>query len=113
LEEQDIEQAINACMTFSTNVTKMTMGAGKSMLAPQTAQVIEILMNQPKLTIARKTLLRKMWGDADHFDLDRIIQTLEQAGILDIHHRNNETVYDLKPEFVAKYVEFKRKKAAP
>jgi len=112
LLESDVKQAIEACLTFSTNVTKMTLGTGKSQLAPQTALVIELLLSAEKMTMPRHTLLRKVWGDVDHFDLDRVVQTLEQSKILEIHHKNNEITYNLRPEFVEKYLEFKRKKAS-
>jgi signal transduction histidine kinase len=112
LTEADIKQAIEACLAFSTNITKMTMGAGKSQLAPQTASVIEILLVSPNRKLSRQKLLQKVWGDIDHFDLDKIAEHLREAKIIEIQRAGHEIIYALRDEFVEKYLEFKRKKRA-
>jgi hypothetical protein len=101
---EDIKNAISSCEMLTLNVKKTVMGHGKSQFAPQTALVLNILMKREGMAMSRKTLLTRVWGDIDANDLDRVIETLVQAGAIAPNRVGSEIVYTLKPEFYEQYV---------
>ena len=79
---QHIEDAIDLCTSFTTSVKRITLGRGKSESSDKTRVVLEYLISQPEYTTTRKKLLRAKYGDLDAIDLDKILDTMSQAGIV-------------------------------
>jgi hypothetical protein len=109
---QDMQAAISACLGFMVNVNKTVMPGTKSALSEPTKLVMSELLNRPDHKIPRNKLLQKFWGDLDSMDLDRIIETLTQAGLILQSSSNQGPVYSLSPTAVRKYLEFKEIKAS-
>jgi hypothetical protein len=80
---QHIEDAIDLCTTFTSSVKRITLGRGKSESSDKTRVVLEYLISQPEYTTTRKKLLRAKYGDLDAIDLDKILDTMNQAGIIE------------------------------
>lgn len=77
-----IEDSIDLCTTFTSSVKRITLGRGKSESSDKTRVVLEYLIAQPNFTATRKQLLRAKYGDLDAIDLDKVIDTISQAGIV-------------------------------
>jgi hypothetical protein len=101
---EDIINAVKSCEMLTLNVKKTIIGSGKGQMAPQTGAVLTLLMKQPELKIGRKRLLQRLWGDLDANELDRVIETLIQAGAVKVFRdENKELSYELKQEFYDQY----------
>lgn len=79
---QHMQMALDACINGVSLANKATMSSGKSELAAKAAIFMNRLFTSPDYTIDRKTLLSREWGNFDHQDLDRIVQTLEAGGMI-------------------------------
>jgi hypothetical protein len=104
LRAEDIDAAITSCMGFMANVNKTVM-PGKSQLAEPTRAVMEELLNAKDYKIPRTKLLQKLWGDLDAMDLDRIVDTLQQAGLISAEKGSSGMAYKLTPAAIRKYLE--------
>lgn len=91
---EDMENAMKVCLQSLSSVAKTTVGQGKSLFAPQTKFVLTELIAAPNHEITRKQFL-KNYGTIDAPDLDRVIDTLVQAGAVEQINRGPEIVYRL------------------
>jgi hypothetical protein len=106
LSGQDIQEAIDACVGFMTNVTK-TILPGKSTIAESTKLILYELINCEGNQLTRQQLLRKLVGDIDVNELDKVIETLQQAGLVQPRRHGNGIMYALSPVAVRRYLEAK------
>ena len=106
LEGADIQDAINACIGFMVNVTK-TVLPGKSQTAESTRLIMYELINKEDHRITRQKLLSKFWGDFDASELDRVMDTLVQSGLVLAKKHSSGPEYSLSPVAIRKYLETK------
>lgn len=106
IEDKDIHEALDVCVNTVVGVRKITMGIGRSIVGPQTSLLIKELMKRPNYEMSRLKVLQKLWGEFDSFDLDRIIETLVQAGALTVRKVGKETLYKLTDTTVEQYSRF-------
>lgn len=83
LTDEDIKEAIESCMALGVTAKRITSGTGQSNQAAQTKAVLEIVLRTEGFKISRKDLLMRGFGDFDSIELDRIVETLTQAGFLE------------------------------
>lgn len=102
-----MQEALDTCVLVGTNVSKITMGGGRSKLAPQQAAVLQFLLQAPNGKATRMQILRKLYGDVDAFELDQIVQTLTQAGGVTSATIANEVHYTMSPGWIKQYQEYK------
>lgn len=97
LHRSNIEEAAQKCMTLSIDNKKIVGGKGKSRLGEQTHIVIKALWSADEHYITKQRLLTRYYGQFDTLDLDRIIQTLENAKLVFtiFNSDTNDTVYRL------------------
>jgi hypothetical protein len=100
---------MSSCFELVSNVNKATMGAGKSELAGKTRLVLTALLNAQDHTLTRQQILKRHWGDVDAMDLDKITQTLSQAGAIDCIGSGGKMCYTVKEEIVRQYEQAKGK----
>lgn len=108
LEENDIQEALDVCVNCVVGVKKVTMGVGKSTMAPQTATVLDFLLKQTDNKATRQKILQKFWGELDSYDLDRIAESLMQAGALNAIKNGKHMIYQLTPDTVTAYTQYKQ-----
>jgi hypothetical protein len=108
LNERDIKEAISHCIATLNGMKQITMGQGKSNLASQTKAIIRELIMLPDHRITRKKLLMKYWGEFDSFDLDKIVETLQQAGAIEIFRNGAHIEYALKEKALESYLDYKK-----
>jgi len=106
LQPIDIQDAINACLGFMINVTR-TVLPGRSQLAESTRLVMYELINKPDHKVTRQRLLQKLWGDLDSVELDKVTETLQQAGLIIGRKSGQGIEYHLSEVAVRKYLEAK------
>lgn len=96
IDEQDMDDAINSASTFIRAAHQTTMGQNsKSEVAPQSASVMKTLYESKEFRMSRKKILRKLWGECDAMVFDRVISTLDQAGIVSSVMEGSEVMYIL------------------
>ena len=105
--KEDIEEAIFRCQECLVGMRKVFLGSGEHSLARATAHVLRILINRIDHSISRGKLLSLLFGEADVVDLDRIIDTLVQAGAIEcVKCGMDEVVYKMSDETVSKFGKF-------
>jgi len=103
ITESDLEEATWRCMDTIIGMKKVFLGSGEHSLAKPTAHVLRILVTKPEHKISRLKLLQALYGEADAIDLDRIIDTFNQSGFIDLLNVNGEIWYQLKIEVVNQF----------
>lgn len=88
LQHADLEDAIEKCMGLTIESKRLTEGKGRSELAEGAKLVISTLLKADNRMMTKKKLLARHYGTFDVYELDRIIQTLESAGIVKQSHED-------------------------
>jgi len=102
-----IREAVTRCLMTVNGMRQVTMG-GKATLAAQTKLVIRELIILPDHRISRKKLLQKYWGQFDSYDLDKIAETLLQAGAIKILRSGSNIEYEMREEALEAYLNYKK-----
>lgn len=110
IQKEDIKEAMDLCLTSSSEVGKITAGAGISVDSAKITMVMQKLLLTEGNTITRLKLLQVHYGDFTALELDNIIQTLEDAGAVKQLRVGKEMHYTLKPEVVEKFRAIMRSK---
>lgn len=93
LDEEDLAEAIEQCMKITASVKRATVGSGRATYGPQIAIVLKVLIQ--KGSILRQKLLQNHYGDFDSFDLDRVVETLTQAGAITAERAGKDILYKI------------------
>lgn len=109
LEELDIREAIESCQAFVPGARRVSMGGGKSVSAPGTAVFLRELLGRKDegYRMSRIGMLTKHWSYFDSFELDRIVESLEQqkaiiSSLMD-NGNGRQMYYTLHPKVVENY----------
>lgn len=103
-----MEEAIEKCLEIFDGIRGVTAGIGLSDFSAKQALIIHHLLHTVNNSDTRMRILRKHNGDIDHYDLDHIIETLEQAGGIDSVREGREVTYKLNEEWVKEYSRLKK-----
>jgi len=82
LEDEDIIDAINACSTLSNTARTVAGMTGKSAASGATKSFLMMMFTAENYELSRKRVIQKGFGDFDSLELDRIVETLIQGGML-------------------------------
>lgn len=107
ISKEDMDQAIHVCLEVLPGAKRAVMGSGKSVLGPVTAIFLNALVKAENYTISRRKVLQGYWGDMDVIDLDRIVETAKQAGMIKEERHGTECFYILSDMAVEKYLKAK------
>lgn len=99
----DLSEAMEKTLGRSNAVQRVTAGTGKADYSPKLKLVMAELLEHDVKPLLRRALLQKYCGDFDAFDLDRIIETLDQAGALEITRTAQGPAYRLTDKILAHY----------
>lgn len=83
LEISDLEESVEKCMQLTIDSRRLTEGKGRSASGENTKLVIEALYRHPEKEMWKSKLLEVYYGHFDVYELDRIIQTLETAELIE------------------------------
>lgn len=91
--KEEIEQAIESCVKLLGNYQAFTMGTGKSTIQEAGTIFLNDLWHMSEHKITRKEVLQNHWGIIDAELLDKLVVTLEQAGMISSHHEGSVCTY--------------------
>lgn len=107
LQAEEIELAIEKCQSCLAGVKTLTRSTGISDIAPATKRVLDRLLAAPGFIMQRKKLLQKLHPDLDAVILDRVVDTLDQAGAIVASRDNSHQIcYRLTEKAVQMYTKF-------
>lgn len=80
--KDDMELAINECITLLPNYSVFTMNNGRSEQSQAGGLILTELLSAKNYMLTRKELIRKHWQEMDSDTMEKIVVTLEQAGMI-------------------------------
>lgn len=95
IEEEDIREAIEACLLLGINTKRVVQGIGDSPFAKSTVLAMRTIYQAPDREMTKRRLLMLNYGSFDTYDLDRIIKTLEDGGMVTVRTDQRDTWYKL------------------
>lgn len=95
IQKRHVEQAIDECLGLIPNYSVFTMAHGKSEISQAGGMLITDLLSAENHMLSRKQVLRSHWQDFDGDLLDRLVGTLETAGMLRQHQMKEGVFYQL------------------
>jgi len=99
-----IDEALDRCVETVQGMKHIVMGSGqKAETADPTATVIKFLLERENYEATRQKILQAHWGDFDYVGLDKIVETLFQAGIITIKRTGIHITYTLTPKAIETY----------
>jgi hypothetical protein len=104
ITKDHINEAINACLECIANLKKMSMPSGKAPMARQTGLLLSELVKSPNQEISKLKFLQKYWGEVDAFDLERIVDTMQQANYITIKKDKGDLIYKLSQAAYQQYI---------
>lgn len=102
--KSDIDKAIELYYVAATSIRRVVAGAGKSELSEKTKVVLGYLLSRPGYAAYRRDILAAKFGDIDSIDLSRIMDTLVQAGLVEVMNDQTEgPFYKIDSKYAAKF----------
>lgn len=95
ITETEIRESITLCTQTTASVKRITSGSGIHLDAPKLKLFIDMMLSATAYTMTRSDILHKQYGNLDKYDLDRIVDTLVEAGGLQITGGAGNAVYTL------------------
>jgi len=103
-----MEEAIKVCEKFVEGVRRATSGInGKAQYAQQKALIVEELMSRPDHRISREILLRKFWMQVNSDELDIIMRSFDEAGLVKPHTMGSVLMYEMSETVYQKLKQWK------
>lgn len=91
----EMEKAFALCTQSTSSVNRILAGTGIHVDAPKIKLFIDKLLASPGNAVSRSDFLSKNYGSVDRYDLDRIVDTLVEAGGLKVDGYGGASVYTL------------------
>lgn len=89
-----MEESVSRCEQLIGNIRKATYGKkGESTVLIQQSMVIKELLERPNHAITRVQLLKKYWMQASAEEWDKIMQSFNDSGMIEIQSIGNQIVY--------------------
>lgn len=95
ITKSDMEKAFNLCTQSTASVNRVLAGTGIHVDAPKIKLFIDKLLSAPGNRVTRADFLAKNYGSVDRYDLDRIVDTLVEAGGLKVEGIGGQAIYIL------------------
>ncbi len=84
----DMQEAIDQITALKSNYEVYAMSSGKSVIAEIGALLLNSLWEAKDYTMARKEILRIHWNMMSAEDLDKVVETFLQAGLIEANMMN-------------------------
>lgn len=98
-----IEKSIELFYDATKSVKRVVEGKGASEASQKTRVVLDYLLSKDNFTATRQQVLSAKYGDVDAIDLDRVIDTLQQAGIIEVDiNKKPGPTYQLSARYAEK-----------
>ena len=100
ITEKAMDEAIEVCEKLITGVRKATMGhEGRAQFVEQKSIIIAELLEREDHRISRTQLMKKYWMQFNSDELDIIMRSFDDAGMIHPHQYGGTLVYEM-PESV-------------
>lgn len=86
IDDEDIETAINEVQKLFVNYKRLTLGSGKSKDADPQVKILQTLWTAKDHTLTRGELVSLIWADVSSDDLDKVLRTFSEGGLVTIAH---------------------------
>lgn len=97
ITKENIQQAIEEVLKLKPAYEKYAMSTGKSNQAEIGSIILNDLWAAEKNKLSRVTILSTHWGDISAEDLDTLVSTLEQAGMIKTTFVDDSVGYQMTP----------------
>lgn len=95
IKAAEMEKAFALCTQSTSGVTRILAGTGIHVDAPKLKLFVDKLMATEGHSVTRKEFLSKNYGSVDRYDLDRIVDTMVEAGGLTVDGYGGNAIYTL------------------
>jgi len=92
------------------NSARMSTNIHSTPVGKINIRVIETLMKEPDLTATKRKVLARNKGHFDIYELDRALETLNQAGAVEMFRKDKEFCIKLTERFLDHYQDFEKSK---
>lgn len=99
---EEIKAAMQACHGHLQSA-KNVANTGRSEDAWKASRVLDVLLKADENELSRQQVLKKLWPDVTAVDLDKISDTLDKMGAINIIHERGKSTYQLLPHVVEEY----------
>lgn len=96
LRKKHIEESIDLCVSLIPNYNNFNIMGGKSTLNEAGQLLLEELVASKEGYVSRRMFLREHWNDVDSDLLDKLVVTLDQAGIIEQRVSGGDITFHLK-----------------
>lgn len=103
ITKDHLAKSIELCVGFTINTRRVTNGRGKSELSDKNKIFLDYLLSQDNFSALRRKVLSAKYGDIDAIDLDKIVDTLTQAGIITTESTTAGPVYKLSEQYANQF----------
>jgi hypothetical protein len=97
ITKEDFRKAYDSVMIVAGNVTKVFRGVGESEMAVVTDKVLRFL--ETKGFASRQEMLKALWRDVTGEDLNKILATLLEGGVIYEYQQGRSTMYAIKQSY--------------
>lgn len=106
IDVQHIQKAVDLFKTALSNTRRFVEGKGKSENAEKNRIVLGYLLSQKGYKATKKQILAAKYGDIDYLELDRVTETMHQAGIIDVEISSvGNITYSINERYAKKFNE--------
>lgn len=95
ITEPIFTQSVNEIMSLKDNYTAYAMGSGKNPHAGTAGSILLTLWKEANNSLKRRDILLKHYNDISSEDLDKVMLTLESAGLVRSQVNGSEMAYQL------------------
>ena len=105
IRRDDMEEAMTNCLNTLVAVNEITMGSKQEDKSDKSKRkaLIGFLLNRPGFKCTRRVLLQNNYENFSSFELDKMIDSLSQAGLLVAGVEGSEVVYGLTQILIDRY----------
>lgn len=112
IDKHHIEKAVELFYDASRSSRIVTAGKGKSLDSDKVKTVLGYLLSKPDYSAYRKQILSARYGDISAAELAVVVDTLEQAGLIEILNDKDEgPLYKLQDKYIEKMKGLKSSKS--
>ena len=105
IDRDDWLQAKERCLPLLYSAKKVTMGEGESNLKEQKKIILNDILNAPNYTVERKKVLARNWADFDTYELNKIIETFVEGGLVEVLNEAGKSYFKATPKLTMAFKE--------
>jgi hypothetical protein len=109
INELDLKESMDVVLPLVVPTKRVSQSLRKDDISAvqKRGMVLTYISNRPQFAASRKEILKNLGLKLDHEDLDKVVNFMLQAQVVNINNHGGETIYTLKADNpkVAKWIE--------